>query len=140
MTQNHLDPLFRTVSRGSRGSSGVSSQKVQRVVLSIQSVLPSKGNFELNFSVTLTSRIEAPQGNFQTLFFILVCPDMYSMYLASRYPRSPVVPRYVRCRPVERNCLLGPRLHADLLIALSLSEAAEKGTPKDANQVASMSR
>jgi hypothetical protein len=36
--------------------------------------------------------------------------------------------------------LLGPRLHADLLIALSLSEAAEKGTPKDANQVASMSR
>ena len=46
LTQNHLDPLFRTVSRGSRGSSGVSSQKVQRVVLSIQSVLPSKGHGE----------------------------------------------------------------------------------------------
>ncbi len=52
-----------------------SSRKVQRVILSIQSVLPSKGKFDLNFWVTLTSRIKVPQGNFQTLFIILVCLD-----------------------------------------------------------------
>ena len=65
------------VAGGPPGFPGVRFQKVERVLLSIQSALPSKGNFELNFSVALTSRIKIPQSNFQTLFFILVCPDEF---------------------------------------------------------------
>ena len=45
-TVSYCSPGFPGPPRGSLGPPGVRSQKVPRVILSIQSVLPSKGNRE----------------------------------------------------------------------------------------------